>query len=415
MDGFEEHLENYIERWDLAVVEDNEISENQQVGASSLAYSPGPYADLEFATHRFDNYVLDKVLHYTEPGLHVMAPKGATDADIGADNADQGKLVAKKKKTSENAVWPGVRPQAVEQDQNARAFSSCSGHKQKRPATSPPLSPPPSSTASAAVDRRRFSTSSSANRRFEGKTAIVTGAGRDIGAATAMRLALEGAAVVVHYHSSSAGADAVVEAVEAMGGRAVTVGADLATKEGAVAVVEAGLGLSSGGAIDVLVHNSGGLVERRGLDEMDTEFLKTVFDLNFTSLFHMAQICAPHMPSGSSIVTLSSQAARDGGGPGAGAYAASKGAVHTYTRSLAKELGGQGVRVNTVTPGMINTGFHDKFTADQVRTNVAGATLLGREGDAAEVASVIAFLASDDGSYVTGTALDINGGLVFSG
>ena len=98
----------------------------------------------------------------------------------------------------------------------------------------------------------------------------------------------------------------------------------------------------------------------------------------------------------------------------AGAYAASKGAVHTYTRSLAKELGAQGIRVNTVAPGMIDTGFHDTFTADAVRKNVAAATQLKREGTSEEVASVVAFLCAEDSGYMTGTALDINGGLAFS-
>ena len=249
--------------------------------------------------------------------------------------------------------------------------------------------------------------------RFQGKVAVVTGAGRDIGAATALRLAAEGAKVVVHCHASVAGAEGIVGLIRDQGGEAVMVQADLATEEGADALSKAAASL--GAEVHVLVHNSGGLVQRRSLAEMDLAFLRRVMDLNFTSLFMVAQRLAPMMPAGSAIVTLSSQAARDGGGPGAGAYAASKGAVHTYTRSLAKELGAKGVRVNTVTPGMIATGFHDQFTAPEVRTNVANATLIKREGSAEEVASVIAFLASDDAGYVTGTALDINGGLAFSG
>lgn len=140
-----------------------------------------------------------------------------------------------------------------------------------------------------------------------------------------------------------------------------------------------------------------------------------VMDVNFTSLFLAAQRCVPIMADGGAIVTLSSQAARDGGGPGAGAYAASKGAVHTYTRSLAKELAPRSIRVNTLTPGMIATGFHDTFTAAEVRKNVAAATLLKREGTAEEVAAAIAFFASSDASYLTGVAMDINGGLCFSG
>merc|ERR1712159_374265 len=112
---------------------------------------------------------------------------------------------------------------------------------------------------------------------------------------------------------------------------------------------------------------------------------------------------------------MSSQAARDGGGPGAGAYAASKGAVHTYTRSLAKEMAAKNVRVNTLSPGMIDTTFHDTFTAPEVRQNVAAATLVGREGTAEDVAATVAFFASEDGAYTSGCALDVNGGLAFSG
>jgi len=117
---------------------------------------------------------------------------------------------------------------------------------------------------------------------------------------------------------------------------------------------------------------------------------------------------------GSTIVTFASQAARDGGGPGSAAYAASKGAVMSFTRGLAKELGVNNIRVNSVCPGMISTGFHDTFTKDEVRKNVAGATALKREGTSQEVAKLVTFLASDDSSYMTGNCVDINAGILFS-
>jgi 3-oxoacyl-[acyl-carrier protein] reductase len=110
---------------------------------------------------------------------------------------------------------------------------------------------------------------------------------------------------------------------------------------------------------------------------------------------------------------LASQAGRDGGGGGAVAYATSKGAIMTFTRGLAKELG-PNIRVNGVCPGMISTGFHDTFTNDTIRTNVAGATALKREGKSEEVAKLVGFLASDESSYMTGNNIDINGGLLFS-
>ena len=136
-------------------------------------------------------------------------------------------------------------------------------------------------------------------------------------------------------------------------------------------------------------------------------------DLNLTSFVHLVQAGLPHMGAGGSIVSIASQAARDGGGPGAGAYAASKGALVTLTRALAKELGPD-IRVNSVCPGMISTGFHDTFSKPEARANVAKATPLKREGTSEEVANLVAFLASDEASFMTGDNVDINGGLLFS-
>jgi 3-oxoacyl-[acyl-carrier protein] reductase len=146
---------------------------------------------------------------------------------------------------------------------------------------------------------------------------------------------------------------------------------------------------------------------------MDLAHWQKVLDVNLTSLFLMSQAVIPHMKPGSSIVTFSSQASRDGGGSGAIPYATSKGAVSTFTRGLAKELGPD-IRVNAVCPGMIATGFHDTFTDDNVRSNVAGATCIKREGSSEEVAKLVGFLASNDSSYMTGNNVDINGGLLFS-
>ena len=126
-----------------------------------------------------------------------------------------------------------------------------------------------------------------------------------------------------------------------------------------------------------------------------------------------AKACLPHMGEGSSIVTFASQAGRDGGGPGATAYAASKGAVMTYARGLAKELGPK-IRVNSLCPGMIDTDFHNTFTKDEVRSHVANITPLKREGSSEDVANLAVFLASDDASFMTGNNIDINGGILFS-
>ena len=186
------------------------------------------------------------------------------------------------------------------------------------------------------------------------------------------------------------------------------------TNEADVANLIADTTKAYGGRIDVLVNVVGGLVARKPLADMDVDFLEGVMRLNLTSTFLTTKHVVPHMGDGCSIVNLASQAGRDGGGPGAAAYATSKGAVMTFTRSMAKELGPSNIRVNCVCPGMISTTFHDTFTKDAVRANVAGATPLRREGKATEVADLVAYLASGESSFITGASLDINGGLIFS-
>lgn len=247
---------------------------------------------------------------------------------------------------------------------------------------------------------------------MKGKVAIVAGGGRDIGRASAIELASKGANVVITYHSSSATAESAVKEIEALGAQAIAMKADLTTAEGVKATVDATL--EKFGKIDTLVHVSGGLLERVTISDMSAEHWDNVMDVNLKSLFMMCNAVIPHLSEGSSIVTFSSQAARDGGGPGSVAYAASKGAVTSFTRGLAKELGPKGIRVNSLCPGMISTGFHDTFTKDAVRTAVAGMTALKREGTSEEVAKLVGFLASDDASYMTGNNVDINAGLVFS-
>lgn len=247
--------------------------------------------------------------------------------------------------------------------------------------------------------------------KLSDKVFIVTGGGRDIGAACAKELASQGASVMITCHASTDGANKVVSDIVAAGGQAQVIQANLTQPEAAEKVAAATL--SEFGKIDGLVHVAGGLIGRKTVTEMSLEHWHKVMDVNLTSLFLMTKAVIPHLSAGSSIVTFASQAGRDGGGGGASAYATSKGAVMTFTRALAKELGPD-IRVNSVCPGMIDTGFHDTFTPDNVRSNVASAALLKREGKAEEVAALVAFLASEEASYMTGTNIDINGGLVFS-
>lgn len=250
--------------------------------------------------------------------------------------------------------------------------------------------------------------------KFKGKTAIVTGGSRDIGRAISVKLASEGANVVVNYFSNEEDADTTLAAIEAVGaGRAIKVKADV-TKGIEVAALISAAQDAFGETIDILVNNAGGLVARKTLAEMDEEFFNHVMQLNVTSTFLATKAAAAHMGEGGAIVNLASLAGRDGGGGGASAYATSKGAVITFTRAMAKELGPKGIRVNALCPGMIATAFHDKFTPDAARENVANSTPLRRQGRAEEAADVVAYLASDEASFINGANLDVNGGLAFS-
>ena len=248
---------------------------------------------------------------------------------------------------------------------------------------------------------------------LEGKVAIVSGGARDIGRAVSEGLAAQGAKVVVNYFNKAADGEATVAAIEAAGGTAIAVKGDM-TKRADVEQLVAAAAEAYGDSIDILVNVVGGLVARKPLAEMDEAFLEGVMRLNVTSAFLTSQAVVPHMGEGSSIVNFASQAGRDGGGPGAAAYATAKGAVMTLTRALAKELGPANIRVNCVCPGMISTTFHDTFTKDEVRANVAAGTPLRREGQASEVADLVCFLASSESSFITGASLDINGGMFFS-
>ncbi|WP_428819347.1 SDR family NAD(P)-dependent oxidoreductase [Microbulbifer sp. MCCC 1A16149] len=248
--------------------------------------------------------------------------------------------------------------------------------------------------------------------KLQGKVAIVSGGARDIGKAVSLKLAAEGAKVVVNYFSNAQTAEETLAEIKAAGGEAIIAKGDM-TKQADVASVVAAAQAAYGKTIDILVNVAGGLVERKTIEEMDEDFFNKVISLNLNSTFLLTKAVVPHMDGGA-IVNLASQAGRDGGGPGASAYATSKGAVMTFTRAMAKELGPKNIRVNSLCPGMISTTFHDTFTKDTVRENVANATPLKREGKAPEVADAVAYLASEEASFITGTNIDINGGLFFS-
>lgn len=246
--------------------------------------------------------------------------------------------------------------------------------------------------------------------KLAGKTAIVTGGGRDIGTAVARKLASEGANVAIGYFESSKGADAVVADIKAAGGNALALQANLNTQDGVDTLVAATI--DAYGTVDVLVNNAGGLIARKTIAEMDLAHWNNVMTLNLTSTFMMTKACLAHMKTGT-IVNLASQAGRDGGGPGAVAYATSKGAVMTMTRGLAKELGPD-IRVNALCPGMIDTDFHNIHTPDAGRRGFEANAPLKRQGHVDDAANLVLFLACDDSAFLTGTNIDINGGMLFS-
>lgn len=245
---------------------------------------------------------------------------------------------------------------------------------------------------------------------LKGKTAIITGAGRDIGAAVAKKLASEGANVAINYFSSSEGAGKIVKEITDLGGKAIAVQGDLNKAADVEALVAKTMGAF--GSIDVLVNNTGGLIARKTIAEMSLEHWNAVMDLNLTSTFLMIKACLAHMKTGT-IVNLASQAGRDGGGPGAVAYATSKGAVMTMTRGLAKELG-PNIRVNALCPGMIDTDFHNIHTPEAGRRGFEAAAPVKRQGVPEDAANLVLFLACDDSAFITGANIDINGGMLFS-
>ncbi|MEJ7626057.1 MAG: SDR family oxidoreductase [Ferruginibacter sp.] len=248
---------------------------------------------------------------------------------------------------------------------------------------------------------------------LQGKTAIVTGGARDIGRQISLKLAEAGANVCINYFDAEQQANETLQLIKDAGGNAILVQGDM-TKTADVNKVIDVCKNAFGIEVNILVNVAGGLMGRKTLDLLDEDFWDLVMNVNLKTVYLLTKAVAPLMPSGSAIVNFTSQAARDGGGFGAAAYSTAKGGVLTFTRSMAKELGPKGIRVNAIAPGMINTTFHDTFTKPEVRTNVAASTPLRREGEANEVADLVLYLASDASSFINGAAIDINGGTYFS-
>ena len=232
-------------------------------------------------------------------------------------------------------------------------------------------------------------------KRFENKVAIVTGGSRDLGRAVSVQLAAEGAKVCVNYFGSEAAAKETAELIAQVGGECILVKGDM-TKVADVKNLVAETQKAFGEKIDVLVNVVGGMVGRKKIAEQEDDWYDIVMDVNMRSVWLATRAVVPFMTAGASL------------------YATSKAAVSTFTRSMAKELGPDGIRVNAVCPGTIATSFHDIFNTPENRERMKGNYPLRREGQADEVADLVCYLASDEASYITGANIDINGGVFFS-
>ena len=244
---------------------------------------------------------------------------------------------------------------------------------------------------------------------LKGKSVLITGASTGIGAGCAIAFGGLGARVTVHFNSSEAAARSVAESVEAAGGEAFVVQGDLRKSADCERVVK-----SAGerfGRIDVLINNAGALVQRVPITEITDALFDDVVDLNVRSTLMCTRHAVPFMTEGGSIINLTSVAARHGGGPGAALYAGSKGFISTATKGLAKELVGLGIRVNAVSPGVVVTPFHEKFSTPEQLETMRKTIPMGRLGTVDECVGAFVFLASERASgYVTGQIIEINGG-----
>jgi 3-oxoacyl-[acyl-carrier protein] reductase len=245
--------------------------------------------------------------------------------------------------------------------------------------------------------------------KLTGKVAVVTGASKGIGAAIAKALAAEGAAVVVNYASSRAGADAVVAAITAAGGKASAVQGDVAKAADAQGIINTAV--ETYGRLDILVNNSG-VYEFSPIEEITEEHFHKQFNVNVLGLLLTTQAAAKHLGEGASIINIGSIVSRITP-PGSAVYSGTKGAVDAITGVLARELGPRKIRVNTINPGMVITeGTQGAgIVESEMGAAIVSQTPLGRLGQPEDIAKVAVFLASDDAGWLTGEQVLTGGGL----
>lgn len=248
--------------------------------------------------------------------------------------------------------------------------------------------------------------------RIDGKVALITGASSGIGRASAIEFAKSGAKVVVNYNSNEKAAIETVAQIKANGGEAVAIQANVAKKADVDRLVQQTL-KSFNNRIDILFNNAGTLVERKNIEDMSEKLWDKVMDVNAKSVFLCSSAVIPIMKKQGfgKIINMTSVAARNGGGLGAGAYSASKAAVLTLTKNMAKELIRYGIWVNGVSPGVITTPYHDTFSSSEMREKFKATIPLHREGKPEEVAWTALFLSSSYADYIVGENIEVNGGI----
>lgn len=247
--------------------------------------------------------------------------------------------------------------------------------------------------------------------KLKGKNVLITAGAQGIGEAITQQFIDCEANVAIHYFSSSDRASQLMNSATENGLKAVAVGGDLTKEEDANRVVsESAAAL---GGLDILINNAGSLVARKKIEEIEPDFWHKVMDINMTSMLFVTRAATPHLikNENSSIVNLASLAGRKGGHAGSLAYATSKGAILTFTRALSTELGGHGVRVNAVAPGLIlGTAFHNTHTTKESAAKTVAGIPIQRAGNADDVARAVLYFASEYDGFIAGATLDINGG-----
>ena len=245
--------------------------------------------------------------------------------------------------------------------------------------------------------------------KLKGKVAVVTGASKGIGAAIAKSLAAEGASVVVNYASSKSGADKVVAAISAAGGKAVAVGGDVSKSAEAQGIIDAAI--KNYGRLDILVNNSG-VYEFSSIEDFTEEQFHKIFNINVLGVLLTTRAAVKHLGEGASIINIGSGVSSLTP-PNSAVYTATKGALDAITGVLAKELGARKIRVNSVNPGIVDTEGTQSagFIGSDFEKGLVAQTPLGRAGRVDDIASVVTFFASDDAKWITGERVITGGGL----